>query len=946
MHKIFISYSHQDEAWKDRLVAHLGVLQEQGLLEIWDDRRIAAGDDWLPQIEQALNSASIGILLITANFLNSKFILGQEVPRLLERRQKDGVRVIPVIIKPCAWQHVTWLKPIQARPKDGRPLSGGTDHQIDADLAALANEIAGLLKRATATAPATSFQPLPPDQIFTAKLPTTHRELFGREKELKWLDEARADPHTNILTLVAWGGVGKTALVNEWLNGMAKDNYRGAERVYGWSFYSQGTREDKQVAADEFLAHALSWFGDQASQAKSPWDKGVRLAELLRQQKTLLILDGVEPLQYPPGGLKDQGLQALLKELAQFNSGLCVVTTRVALTDLSLKEKTSVKRIDLEHLSPETGAQLLKSLKVKGTEAELRAAAAEFNGHALALNLLGSYLAVVHDGEIRKRDLIPQLTEEEEQGGHARRVMESYERWLQQTAQSTSQSGFLKFFNKQDQVSPELSILYLMGLFDRPASEGAINALRAKPPIKGLTSALQNLTLTQWFFALKHLREFCLLAEKSEHWPDSLDCHPLVREHFGEKLCQHNPAAWKEAHSRLYEYYRNLPAQYQPDTLEEMEPLFATVTHGCQAGRHEEATREVYIARIRRGQENYCVAKLGAFGAELAILSNFFESPWSRPVSDFSDEQKAAILNWAGSRLRALGRLREAAENMEISFSAFIRQKNWEYAAVDAGNLSEIHLILGEVKQAIVYGRHCVNFADRSRNWQQQIIQRTALADALHQAGELSTAEGLFREAEVMQKQGQPECPYLYSVRGYQFCDLLLSQVRYQEVQKRASLILEYATQQNWILDIALDKLSLGHAIMLKAQAEESKDFTASKDYLDQAVQVLRKVSMQHHMPRGLLARAALYRLQGEFAKAEADLEEAREIAERGEMNLHLADYHLEACRLCLAQSTEGMAQKAKEHLETASAMIEKMGYGRRKPEVEALRHELEALKI
>jgi hypothetical protein len=102
-------------------------------------------------------------------------------------------------------------------------------------------------------------------------------------------------------------------------------------------------------------------------------------------------------------------------------------------------------------------------------------------------------------------------------------------------------------------------------------------------------------------------------------------------------------------------------------------------------------------------------------------------------------------------------------------------------------------------------------------------------------------------------------------------------------------------------------------------------------------------------LPRGLFARAACYRAQNKFAPAWADLEEAREIAERGEMKLHLADYHLEACCLCLAQSEQGAKgkeQEAKEHLETASAMIEKMGYGRRKPEVEALRREIEALKI
>ena len=74
--KIFISYSHKDEAWKDRLVSHLGVLAKQGTLEVWDDRRIAAGDDWQTEIEQAIETCHIAVLLISADFLASDFILG------------------------------------------------------------------------------------------------------------------------------------------------------------------------------------------------------------------------------------------------------------------------------------------------------------------------------------------------------------------------------------------------------------------------------------------------------------------------------------------------------------------------------------------------------------------------------------------------------------------------------------------------------------------------------------------------------------------------------------------------------------------------------------------------------------------------------------------------------------------------------------------------------
>ena len=146
MPKVFISYSHKDEDWKKRLQTQLAVLEIQDLLSVWDDRQIAAGDDWYPEIEWAIESAHVAILLISANFLSSGFIQGKEVPPLLERRKNEGLRVIPLILKPCPWQAVDWLSKIQGRPKDNQPLSGLSEHHQDRCLSELALEINELFK--------------------------------------------------------------------------------------------------------------------------------------------------------------------------------------------------------------------------------------------------------------------------------------------------------------------------------------------------------------------------------------------------------------------------------------------------------------------------------------------------------------------------------------------------------------------------------------------------------------------------------------------------------------------------------------------------------------------------------------------------------------------------------------------------------------------------------
>jgi hypothetical protein len=117
-------------------------------------------------------------------------------------------------------------------------------------------------------------------------------KLIGREDELKRIDDAALDPKTHILTIVAWGGVGKTSLVVEWMNRNAADNWRGLECVFDWSFYSQSTPEQGTASADLFVAAALNFFGDEdmAKSPTSPWDKGARLAQLIAAKRTLLVL--------------------------------------------------------------------------------------------------------------------------------------------------------------------------------------------------------------------------------------------------------------------------------------------------------------------------------------------------------------------------------------------------------------------------------------------------------------------------------------------------------------------------------------------------------------------------------------------------------------------------------------------------------------------------------
>ncbi|MBV8858279.1 MAG: TIR domain-containing protein [Acidobacteria bacterium] len=920
---VFISYSHKDEVWKDRLLPQLRALEQAGRISVWDDRKIDGGDTWYPEIKGAMEQAAVSLCLISPDYLASRFCVEEEVPYLLQRREHDGMILIPVLLRPCTWKAFRWLKEIQMLPRDGKSVAVDFRDIEDAAFAEVADLVFGIVDNPSYVPPAPP-PPVwsPPEKIDTTRLPETGAELFGRRAELEMLDEAWESGRTRVVSLVAWGGVGKSTLVNKWLEQMNEENYRGARRVYAWSFYSQGTNE-RVTSADLFINNALEFFGDPEPTAGSPWDKGERLARLIQKEKTLLLLDGLEPLQSPHaherGKIKDPALSTLLTDLARGTQGLCLITTREPVTDLDEFPNT-VLRKDLEQISDEAGRALLRVGGVRGTDAELEQATRDFGKHALAVQLLAVYLHDIPGHHVSRAADIPDLDIPEAKGKHPRRLLAAFER---------------RFGD-----GPEVELLRMLGLFDRPADAPSLAALRTAPPIPGLTDHVQQLSEADWLRIVEKLRRAKLLAPASHHRPDDdLDAHPLAREHFGEQLKQQHPDAWREGNSRLYEHLRNTTEEF-PDTIEDMMPLFAAVSHGCAADRHQEALHEILLRRALRGNKHFCTTKLGAFGAELAALTSFFNPPWQKLVSTIDEMAGAWIFNEAGVALRALARLPEAAQTMQASFDAVILREEWKIAAVIATNLSELYLIIGDLAQALRYAQRSVELAERSNDDVNLMVRKTTLAFALFQVGRLSESEAIMREAEEMQNALEPNSHFLYSLRGFQYCALLLHQGKYQEVQSRATQTLKWAKENLGLLSIALDHLSLGRAYLLQAQREASGHFVQATYYVNLAINGLRLAGTLHHLPRGLLARAELQRAKGEFERARADIDEAMSVATRAGMRLHQVDCCLEYARLCLA---EGEREKARGHWKTAKEMAERRGYHLRARDVEKIWRELDS---
>jgi hypothetical protein len=385
----------------------------------------------------------------------------------------------------------------------------------------------------------------------------------------------------------------------------------------------------------------------------------------------------------------------------------------------------------------------------------------------------------------------------------------------------------------------------------------------------------------------------------------------------------------------------------------------------------QQARDDVFRKRILQGPKSYTLRQLGAFGSDLGVIACFFSSPWKDVSPDIKEAEHAWVLAEAAFALRSLGRLSESLGPMRAGLEKLTTGRNWRQAGIAAGNLSELELLLGEVTGALRDAALAVTYTDRNDDLGQRMGKRATRADALHQAGRRAEAEKDFREAEQIQKPHQPGSPLLYSMRGFRYCDLLLGaaeRAAWQIILSRnhgphhstvnlvnsCRSVFERATQTlKWeeempdapLLDFALCHVTLGRAALYQAilEGEAAEGDSSHHDrwgtarrQLETAVTRLRHAGTAPHIPRGLLSRAVLRHLDEAstgLESAQADIDDAWEIAERGPMRLHMADIHLHRARLFFREAKYPWDSPAAD-LAAARKLIERCGYGRRLEEL------------
>jgi len=269
--KIFISYSHKDEDWKDRLVNQLKELEMQGVCRIWDDSQIPPGKDWKKEIEMAMDTADGAVLMISEDFLASDFIIKHELPLILSNKG-DNFKVFPVIVKSCHWQKFKWLSDIQVFPPGGAPLIESSESEIKDKLTNLAKIIKDTIKEI----------PVAEKTVLLTPLPRWEIELIGRDEELQMLEE-RLQVTKRLLLLNGLGGIGKTEVCKRFF----LDHYKQYSFA-GWIDYVSSIKESMVTG---IKTNKLEL--NKADTLDERFEKIIAYLKTL-DENSLLIIDNIE----------------------------------------------------------------------------------------------------------------------------------------------------------------------------------------------------------------------------------------------------------------------------------------------------------------------------------------------------------------------------------------------------------------------------------------------------------------------------------------------------------------------------------------------------------------------------------------------------------------------------------------------------------------------------
>jgi hypothetical protein len=799
----------------------------------------------------------------------------------------------------------------------------------------------------------------------------TNQALIGRELELDELDMAFDDPRCSMVCIIAEGGYGKSSLVTRWLERIrdkpASGQYMNVQAGFAYSFYKQGWERQGALSSVPFFEECLLSLSlnDPPHLPKAGMEGWVsELLGLLSRQRSLLVLDGLEPHQAPvssgsAGEIQDTYLKTFLKGLAFPAGGLCIITSRVMPPELKgpFVESGRVRCIFLGPLSLDASQRLLES---SGLLTEIPYWARESRGHPLLLALLAPAIS---------------------RHGYNAETFESHRVLLDNVLDNkeTIQRFVASHLNSLGPYARD--VLFSACLFDKPVEYINLrNLLLRQANISGVTTSLYRASgfLRRSSFSEKRFREgvdalrkaAMLTLSGSPHRLDEwkLEVHPIIQAGVRADLKGTQASAWRRANWIIYRSMVRSVKAHMPSTKGELTILYDAVPHGVNAGRGLKAGW-MYGIRCLRGFRAYSTNNHGMIGFDVALMSHYFEDNWKGVKENIgvSEDKYANVQSyvWAGTLLTAVNRWDEGWPLMERGLGLAIENRDFITAARTARHLATGHAIAGHLTRGESYARQSTELLENKTPLHVRIVEyvraprfslvsldhertesKATLGSLLHYQGSFQQAGEAFREAEEYQRRATGFAG-LRGLACFHHVQMLLDLGQCDEADRLVELGLSTAGAASWLgelisalLDLAFVQSKIRRADILG----DLRDWPLVRLRAERFVNAWhgQELRLDWAVPLFLIAQSGVARLSGDLMAAISMIDGAKDRVRHVSNRLLETDVCIEEARSYLAL---GNGERARNSVTRADILSKSLGYGCKYSEITTLKGQIEQPK-
>ncbi|MCE2670642.1 MAG: toll/interleukin-1 receptor domain-containing protein [Microcystis sp. 49638_E5] len=727
MPSIFICYSHQDKGWRDRLLKFLEPLNDEEKI-VWSDLDIQPGDIWDEKIKDSLSQVTIAMVLVSQDLLNSRYVKNEELPRILKRREEEGVVIIPIFLRHSTVKSVSfkytneegieqrfYLHQFQSPSNNSpsNPLCDLKKSEYEKVFVSVEDKLRSLIeesKKKQSEPSKKAVQPLTTSGLVDTQLPPVRR-WQGRREELQELQTALGNDHLRLIEITAAGGYGKTALARKFTDQLTADwpvLWVNFNQPYPLAQFGRWLLEELKQNYDE------KWNDGQLIDAIS---KG------LTAKPCLLVLNNLETVLTAPVNLVYQ--QFLQKWLNTESSSKLLVTSREQL-------KFPVNLQDYYYSWPLKGLKEADAMRyvtedhgLTGSDEELAQFVDKMGGHPLLMELVCSLMKDKFGKGVS-------VTESQNLGLNMFDV-EGYHRDTETCVREVITASLARLSKEFRESLTRLSVL--RESFDDRLAQGLIPAITEED-----LRYLARLSLLQEFppeYNVKR-RQFQFLplismVVQDQANPEILrSAHQLALDYY----LAHLPVPPWESLEDLKEY---LEAFYHAGALGEWQLAYDILNeerggegknksvdsfldlqgfYRKRADLYEEiiagSQREQVCYRNSLNRLGICFLNLGQYEKAIAYHQQSLE------ISEaMGDQQEVAIsLGNLGNCYNCLGQYEKAIayhqQSLEISEEIGYRQG----VAISLGNLGNCYNCLGQYEKAIAYHRQCLYISKEIEDWQ------------------------------------------------------------------------------------------------------------------------------------------------------------------------------------------------------------------------------------